>query len=795
MYKKIIICFTAVTLLSIGCTSSETIIEDNCSANSYKCEDDAFMQCLSGTTQKNETVSYWVKLGYCVNGCNPEETKCACIAGVCDDFGKRIDCKFGNNDDGSCKCSPECANGCDETGACLCSIQCDNGCDITGKTCCETKCQNSCDTTGKCLCPITDGKPCANGCDSSGKACCDEKCVNGCDFEGKCTCLDSCKNGCDETGTCKCPDGCTHCADDGSCKCQESCHNGCDATGVTCCDENCQNGCDTTGKCLCPVIDGKTCPNRCDDSGLICCKDECKNGCYTDGSCKGAKTCDNGCATNEYCKESENLCYLIDANWNHMDDRSETAPTQGKDCRVDKDCNSGSYYKGFCDSFLGYKCSTKCTKNEQCVDNELDDFHYICRKDGRCAPDEFVTVWDIDINQLHNHPHNDIDQLLMFYETDDSSCNIAIDWGDNTKCGHWDDDTTETKSCCIGTEIYHRYEKSGEYTIRIKGKYVFANPDENDRMFSAKTMLREVKAFGQVGLGLYSFNNASHLVRLSDVDIPDSSQLKSMERFFQEATSLSKNDNAWSIPIENWDVSNVKSMNGTFASASFNQPLAKWNVASVTTMEKMFNNNTIFNQPLEEWDVSNVTNMTSMFYNASAFNQPIEKWDVSNVTDMRSMFSGASAFNQPIGKWDVAKATDMASMFAEAKSFNQAIGNWNVSNVTKMAEMFKGAESFNQPLKWDVSSVDEYPDLFLDAKQFNQNLSDWNFSKWIDNGTYGSRTYANQSLNGTSIDKENYCAIQSAWIKKCIEKHPNQKDVCEQKMNIASDKNYTCDSE
>ena len=109
--------------------------------------------------------------------------------------------------------------------------------------------------------------------------------------------------------------------------------------------------------------------------------------------------------------------------------------------------------------------------------------------------------------------------------------------------------------------------------------------------------------------------------------------------------------------------------------------------------------------------------------------------------------------------------------------------------------MFNGAESFNQPLKWNVSNVDEYPDLFLDAKQFNQNLSDWNFSKWIDNGTYGSRTYANQSLNGTSIDKENYCAIQSAWIMKCIEKHPNQKDVCEQKMNIASDKNYTCDSE
>ncbi|MBO4349475.1 MAG: hypothetical protein J6A01_00825, partial [Proteobacteria bacterium] len=508
-------------------------LSDDCAAGNYLCEDSTLMQCLSGTTENNKAVFYWVKQTLCADRCNPEGTGCKC---------------------------PD---------------NCTNGCDVTGTECCEGNCQNGCDINGKCLCALdSDGKSCPNGCDSSGKTCCDEKCIHGCNIDGTCTCSEECAqcnedgscqcnhkcdNGCDATGETCCESNCQNgCDVTGKCLCPtidgKTCPAGCDSSGKICCEDNCQHTCDVTGKCLCPMIDGKPCPNGCDSSGTICCKEECKNGCKNDGSCISVKSCDNGCTSNEYCNESENLCYLIDANWNHMDDRAENAPTQGKDCRVDKDCNSNGFYKGFCDSYLGYKCSTKCSDDAQCVDNNNDDFHYVCRKDGRCAPDEFVTVWDIDI---HGNGYNSIDGI-KFYSREDEPCDIAIDWGDNTKCGHWDDGTSETESCCNKQKynaIYHNYHSSGRYTIRIKGQYKFWSSVDVDHMENVKYMLKEVKAFGPVSLSEASFRSAINLEKLSDVDIPDSSQLTSMNRIFENATFLNKNDKPWIIPLENWDVS------------------------------------------------------------------------------------------------------------------------------------------------------------------------------------------------------------------------------------------------
>jgi surface protein len=48
---------------------------------------------------------------------------------------------------------------------------------------------------------------------------------------------------------------------------------------------------------------------------------------------------------------------------------------------------------------------------------------------------------------------------------------------------------------------------------------------------------------------------------------------------------------AFNQPIGNWNVSQVRTMEGMFDSArAFNQDISKWNVSQVTTMKKMFNN-------------------------------------------------------------------------------------------------------------------------------------------------------------------------------------------------------------
>ena len=56
--------------------------------------------------------------------------------------------------------------------------------------------------------------------------------------------------------------------------------------------------------------------------------------------------------------------------------------------------------------------------------------------------------------------------------------------------------------------------------------------------------------------------------------------------------------------------------------------------------------------PISQWDVSQVDDMNGMFLNANAFNQPIGNWNTGKVTDMRYMFNGAGAFNQDIRSWD-----------------------------------------------------------------------------------------------------------------------------------------------
>lgn len=64
------------------------------------------------------------------------------------------------------------------------------------------------------------------------------------------------------------------------------------------------------------------------------------------------------------------------------------------------------------------------------------------------------------------------------------------------------------------------------------------------------------------------------------------------------------------------------------------------NLSNVTSMEGMFYSADNFNSNINNWDVSNVTNMTSLFHDAPAFNQPLNNWDVSNVTTMQNMLWG-----------------------------------------------------------------------------------------------------------------------------------------------------------
>ncbi|MEM9424589.1 MAG: BspA family leucine-rich repeat surface protein, partial [Spirochaetota bacterium] len=175
--------------------------------------------------------------------------------------------------------------------------------------------------------------------------------------------------------------------------------------------------------------------------------------------------------------------------------------------------------------------------------------------------------------------------------------------------------------------------------------------------------------------------------------------------------------NGFDKTLECWDVSNVRTMAGMFASSSkFNQDLSMWKVGNVTDMSNMFAGAQKFDQSLANWDVSNVTSMNAMFSGATIFNQDLSSWaaTMGQITNMDNMFFNASTFNQDLSAWNVSNVTSMKNMFQQAKKFNnggkEGIQNWDVSKVTNMAYMFSGSPAgatvFNQPIgTWDVSGV------------------------------------------------------------------------------------------
>jgi surface protein len=334
----------------------------------------------------------------------------------------------------------------------------------------------------------------------------------------------------------------------------------------------------------------------------------------------------------------------------------------------------------------------------------------------------------------------------------------------------------------------------------------------------------KVTTFSSMFAGASNFNNGDNSAPINDWSINTGSNV-TMGNMFNNADAFNRaisnwnmtkvnntagmfaNANIFNQSLFNWErpgstMGNVTDMNLMFASSSFNQPIDNWNVSQVRSMNSMFNNATAFNQPLVSWNVGNVTNTAYMFFQAYAFNQPIGSWNVSNVTSMEAMFRGAN-FNQDISKWNVGKVTtfaqmfwvnsafnngdndqqnpitsiigingwninttaasvSMIGMFQSATAFNRNIGSWDVSKVTTFANMFQGASNFNNGLAsgvagtmaWNTINATTMTSMFQSASAFNQNIGAWNVFKVNEFG--GMFYLASKFNNGESADINNW---------------------------------------
>lgn len=140
----------------------------------------------------------------------------------------------------------------------------------------------------------------------------------------------------------------------------------------------------------------------------------------------------------------------------------------------------------------------------------------------------------------------------------------------------------------------------------------------------------------------------------------DTSKITDMSYLFRDI-KLPKHVN-----LNNWNVSNVKSMAFMFQFSKFNGDISNWNVSNVEDMAFMFQSSD-FNGDISNWDVSNVKIMTGMFDSAK-FNRDISKWNISNVEDMDGIFA-FSDFNQDISNWPEPKPEALKPYNGTGKDF------------------------------------------------------------------------------------------------------------------------------
>ncbi|MBQ9242801.1 MAG: BspA family leucine-rich repeat surface protein [Proteobacteria bacterium] len=706
------LCFGLSAMIAVLISScGEYHVDYECEVGDSRCEDDVIYKCVQA---KDGSTTYW------------EKSKC----------------------DGVCK-----NNKCEE-----CDINKPNWCEVNGDGksmayTCNKICKNneeSCSEDDKIVRKETF--LCVNNkCDLDKKKCDCSNCVNECEADGSCKKVDGCDLH-DERGACVCKNGTTDkgackniCIDkngfdetDGSCACN-GCKNGCNPDGSCVCPGNCVNGCDRDGSCVCKP--GK-CLNGCDENGACTCPDDCKAGCFENGLCRVIGSCleENDCNQYAYCEgnqcycdKTQHMCMLNDQNGNHMYDYLEEG-VDNKDCWKNEDCTGAvSTGEKFCDNAMGYKCSIKCNKDDQCVDG------FICRNsDGRCVSEYFTTVWDKSIRSKSD---------FSFTVSDcPNGIEVCWDWKDG-KCG---DLEPIDKDKCSSGKLTHDYtvkssndDTNADVVIKIKGELngvnfykLCANYNTSEAVKYCKydekdvpcCELLEVQSFGLVGFSNAKngvFEQCYKLRKVSEIDIPDPGKLKGkiMERMFIDACSFDSS-------IENWDVSNVTSLEKLFWGMNCRKP---WSTEPDGKFGYCFDIIPKFNQPLNHWNVSKVKNMNNVFSALILFNQPLDNWDVSHVEKMDGMFGQCSGFNQNIGMWDVSNVTTMEQMFLSCSLFDQDLSGWDVSNVTNMNHVFELCDDI---------SVKNYCAIYKSWKNKNKNINPflmgpyvytytWNGNEWV----------------------------------------------------------------
>ena len=156
--------------------------------------------------------------------------------------------------------------------------------------------------------------------------------------------------------------------------------------------------------------------------------------------------------------------------------------------------------------------------------------------------------------------------------------------------------------------------------------------------------------------------------RLNDID---TSAITNMNYLFTNAFGPSnKILQQLNVDVSDWDVSNVRNMEGTFSGLmSFNCDISNWNVSEVRNMTNMFSGCKLFNRNLGRWNIIHVNYIGGMFYGCKKFTgDGLENWKPNRCDDFRSMFRDCTKFKANLENWKIKKDARLDDMFTNCKS-------------------------------------------------------------------------------------------------------------------------------
>lgn len=205
-------------------------------------------------------------------------------------------------------------------------------------------------------------------------------------------------------------------------------------------------------------------------------------------------------------------------------------------------------------------------------------------------------VFDVDTTQAGVSTSTQF--KLPLSSRSELSTNAVVDWGD---------DSTDTITSYNQAETTHTYSTSGTYTITITGtleSWYLGNGGD-------KLKIKEVKNWGNGdGLNLKDVNGsyfygASNMTCIA-TDKPSVSS-SNFQQIFRSCRSIVSG-------VKNWDVTSITSLVRAFEQANdFNEDLSNWDVSGVSFFGSCFRSCLDLDQSFATWDMTSAVNVINMF--------------------------------------------------------------------------------------------------------------------------------------------------------------------------------------